>query len=208
MTAAQQTEVKIVEATKADSDNLGLILASVFRDHPLYVYMKKDPEKRLKMAQWINKRVVAYGLVYGTVFTDENRIGTSVIMPTGDGALTIPRMVRLGLLQAPFKMGLGGFRKFMKFSMETESVRKRHMTGPHYLQLTVGVNPDVQGKGVGSALLQAGIELAESHGQDAYAETVLEDVVGWYDRYGYKTVAETPVPHIGTLYSMVRRVGA
>lgn len=200
--------MEIVEATKEDTKPLGMILAKVFEDHPFYKYVTEDPAKRKRMAAWMNQRMVAYGLAYGTVFTDEQKIGVSVIMPTANGALTIPRMIRLGLVMAPFYFGIGGFRKFMKFSSQTEKVRKGLMKDDHYLQLTVGVNPDVQGGGVGTALLKAGVELAESKGLDAYAETVLDGVVSWYDKNDYKVIAETSVPNVGTLYSMVRKAGS
>ena len=188
--------MKIVEASKQDTEKLGLILASVFEEHPFYHYVTDDPERRRRMAIWMTRRIIAYGLAYGTVFTDEDRIGTSVIMPTDRGAITIPRLIRLGLWQTPFKMGWGGFRKFLKFSSQTEEIRKGLMEGEHYLQLTVGVNPDVQGAGIGSALLQAGIEVAENAGQDAYAETMLENVVGDADRRAVvDSQSQAPRPH-------------
>ncbi len=199
--------MKIIKATDADIQQLGLVLGGVFRAHPMMRYMIDDAEKRKRATNWLNERAVAFGMAYGTVFTDEGRNGVSVIMSSEGGGMTVPRMVRHGLYKAPFKMGWGGFRKFMKFSSQTEAIRKRLMPDPHHIMLSIGVKDEMQGRGLGTALLEAGFKVFDAAGQDAYVETFFEKNVPWYDSNGYKVVEENEFEGVGTLWSMVRKAG-
>ena len=195
----------IVRASNTDRQVLWPALADAFQAHPLYEWMTTDPDRRRKMVNWIQDRTVAYGLRYGTVFTDAQKLSASVILPTGGAAVTIPRMVRTGLWQAPFRMGWTGFRKFLRFSSQTEEVHKRHTSGPHYFQLAVGVDPSAHGQGIGSALLTAGTDMADEAGLACYAETMFPRSVEWHERFGYEVVEEAEFAGVGPMWAMVRR---
>ncbi|MDA1297120.1 MAG: GNAT family N-acetyltransferase [Chloroflexi bacterium] len=196
--------MNIVRATEADRKVLGPALANAFPDHPLYRWMIAEPRRRQKMVSWIEDRVVAYGLRYGVVFTDDRKVSASVILPTDGPGVTVSRMLRTGLWQAPFRAGWGAFRKFLRFSSQMEAIHRRHMTGPHYLQLSIGVDPPAHGLGIGSALLTAGTDLADEAGLACYTETLLERSMEWHTRFGYAVVEETNVPGVGPIWAMVR----
>jgi GNAT superfamily N-acetyltransferase len=136
----------------------------------MYAFMVVDPEKRQTMVNWIQDRTVAYGIRYGIVFTDDQKFSASVVPPTGGTAITIPRMLRVGLWRAPFRMGWGGFRKFLRVTSQTEDIHKRHMAGPYYFELATGVDPAAHGKGVGSALIRAGTDMADEAGLACYTK--------------------------------------
>ncbi len=202
--------VKVVHASKSDSDHLGTIFGKVWEDHPLYCHMIENPEKRHRMARWVNQRVVAYGQYYGTVYTDENKTGASVFMEAGGKGITIPKLIRLGLLQAPFKMGWGGFRKFLRFTSVTEEIHKRHMPGLHCFEIATAVDADLHGNGIGSALttaalVTAGTDVADKNNLPCYTETVFENAAEWYEHLGYETIEEVSIPEVGKMWAMVRQ---
>ncbi len=58
-----------------------------------------------------------------------------------------------------------------------------------YLDM-VGVDPVHQGRGVGSALIRHGLELAAAEGADAFLETSLSGNVAYYERLGFRVVEE------------------
>lgn len=210
MSAWLASSVKVVEASKSDTEHLGSILGEVWKDHPLYCYMIEDEAKRHRMARWVNQRVVAYGQHYGTVYTDEGKTGASVFMEANGQAITLPRLIRLGLHMAPFKMGWSGFRKFLRFSSQTEKVHKRHMPGRHYFEIATAVDAAKHGEGMGAmvttaALVTAGTEVADVAGLPCYTETVFENVVEWYERFGYNVVEEVDIPNVGKLWALARQ---
>jgi GNAT superfamily N-acetyltransferase len=68
-----------------------------------------------------------------------------------------------------------------------------HPREPHWYLGTLGVDPEVQGRGVGSALLAAWLAGADRDGLPAYLETDRERNVGFYARAGFELAGETQV---------------
>jgi GNAT superfamily N-acetyltransferase len=66
---------------------------------------------------------------------------------------------------------------------------------PHRWLRAVGVSPEVQGQGVGSALLEHGIGAADRDGVGCFLVTATEANVAWYQRFGFEPVADyRPTP--------------
>ena len=57
----------------------------------------------------------------------------------------------------------------------------------------VGVLPDRQGGGVGSALMEAFVARVDDDGSAAYLETDKPENVGFYERFGFETTGEDQV---------------
>ena len=62
-----------------------------------------------------------------------------------------------------------------------------------YLEV-LGVDPLVQGAGVGTALVHHGLELARSGGAAAFLETSVAANVSFYQRFGFNVVDERDAP--------------
>lgn len=59
----------------------------------------------------------------------------------------------------------------------------------------VAVDPDHQGRGIGSALIRFGLERAVPDGADAFLETAISDNVSYYERFGFRVVEDCePIP--------------
>lgn len=62
---------------------------------------------------------------------------------------------------------------------------------------TVGVAPEAQGQGLGSAVLVPGIQAAAHAGYPAFLETSSERNVKFYERLGFEVTAEILLPDNG-----------
>jgi ribosomal protein S18 acetylase RimI-like enzyme len=80
-------------------------------------------------------------------------------------------------------------------------------THPHercwYLNL-VGVDPQHQGRGIGSALLRPVLDRCDADGEGAYLEATSGDNRRLYERHGFETVRELPLPGGPSLWAMWR----
>ncbi len=202
--------MEITTATRADIKPLGAILAEVFEHSPIMAHVIPNEEKRLRVNRWLNERIIDYGLAYGTVYTNENKTGAAVYLPVTGRAITLPRLIRLGLHQAPFRMGLRGMKRFLSFASLTEKVHKRHVTGDHYVELAAGVDRSAYDSPLGSAmamtaLVKAGTDVADRAGKVCYTETVFENAKDWYLGFGYEVVEELDLPHIGPMWALARK---
>lgn len=76
---------------------------------------------------------------------------------------------------------------------------------PHWLCLYVGVRPDAQGRGLGKALLQPGLDLADASGSPAHLVATNPATAPFYERFGFRILAEVePAPDVPALRPMWR----
>ncbi len=70
---------------------------------------------------------------------------------------------------------------------------------------TVGVAPPSQGRGLGRAVLEPGLEAARTEGYPAYLETSSPENVTFYERLGFEVTGKVSLPDDGPdVWAMVR----
>jgi GNAT superfamily N-acetyltransferase len=80
-----------------------------------------------------------------------------------------------------------------------------HPARPHWYLSGIGIDPPVQGTGVGSQLLHSRLARCDTAGLPAYLESSKERNVPFYERHGFTVVGELTVPDGGpTLWLMWR----
>jgi GNAT superfamily N-acetyltransferase len=70
--------------------------------------------------------------------------------------------------------------------------------------MLLGVTPERQGRGVGSALLRAVLDRADREGSPAYLEATSRRNRALYERHGFVTIGELTVADRPPLYAMWR----
>jgi len=84
-------------------------------------------------------------------------------------------------------------------------VEGMHPHEPHWYLATLGTAVELQGQGVGSALMQPVLEHCDAEGLPAYLESSKERNVPFYRRHGFEVVKEVPLPGGGPkLWTMWR----
>jgi ribosomal protein S18 acetylase RimI-like enzyme len=84
------------------------------------------------------------------------------------------------------------------------SVERRHPDDRHLYLAVLGVDPDRQRAGVGSALLAPGLELCDRDGLPAYLETGKERNLAFYARHGFRVTGRLGLP-LGPPVWLMRR---
>ena len=93
----------------------------------------------------------------------------------------------------PFGIGLGPFAKFMVANEVMGKLHKKYVPEPHWYLLIVGVDPDLQGRGLGSALVKEGLVRADEANCPCYLETSEERNLAFYERCGFAVVGTAPL---------------
>jgi GNAT superfamily N-acetyltransferase len=171
-------------ATRADVPALASALAAAFRSDPVWRWITgADPERWDARAPRAFGAEVAVKLPYGHTYTVDDRVGAALWAPpatwrgtVGDG-LRVARPM-LGLC------GLAGSRRGIGVLRATE---KAHPKGDHWYLAVLGTDPDHQGRGIGSALLQPVLERCDLDGTGAYLESSKPENVPFYERHGFRT---------------------
>jgi len=182
--------VTAIELLRRDAiDTAAVTLERAFFADPMFAWIFPDPATRPAALRRLNRVPVEYGLRYGRVTASHDAKAVSVWVPPGPG-ITIPRMIRSGLLGVPFRTGFGPFAKFMDANDTMDKIHKKRIPEPHWYLVVVGVDPALQKRGVGSALVKEGLAHADESGCPCYLETSEERNLAFYERLGF-AVLET-----------------
>jgi len=101
----------------------------------------------------------------------------------------------------------GAYRRFRAYTEWNFAVQRRAHPGGALFLSGLGVDPELQGRGVGGALLEAG--LAREPRADAVLLTNNPRNIGFYERHGFAVVREEPMPGGGPpTWAMVRQPGS
>jgi len=79
-----------------------------------------------------------------------------------------------------------------------------HPSEPHYYLNTVGVKPDLVGRGHGAAIIQYTLDLADRTSEPCYLESSSPRNIPLYQRLGFEVVNEIVMPNGPTMWSMWR----
>lgn len=112
--------------------------------------------------------------------------GTVTCVPPGRMATSFLDKVRAGLLLVPFAIGYGTMRRLMRLGALHEQMERPY---EHFFYVhMMGVLPEMQGLGVGSALMMRMLEDRVPPTMGTYLTTNSERNVRFYERLGFRTL--------------------
>jgi ribosomal protein S18 acetylase RimI-like enzyme len=164
------------------------ILATSFAADPMIVTMMPNAALRSRaLPHALRGQLIesmAAGGAHGA-WDGEQLVGVAVTRPFGTATLlgtrlrAMPSYVGAATLNLPF---------VPRMVRETSKAAAHHPTDPHtYVQL-VGVHPDAQGRGVGSALLRHVFDTSDAAAHPVYLETSNPRNIPLYERHGFRVV--------------------
>lgn len=188
----------LVKADMSDIERVASILADAFSEDPIMMWTLRTPE--------ILKRSLLHLLpalyLEGGWITRSANAGAAVwLFPGGRQHLTAGQTTRLGLSMLPY-LGITGLIRAHRVD---GSVSRQRPDEPHLYLFMVGVSQFVRGTGLGSRLIEQGLDEAQKNGWPVYLETSQPDRVGYYQKKGFRLVSSfTPVKGAPTLWTMRR----
>jgi ribosomal protein S18 acetylase RimI-like enzyme len=160
------------------------------------------------------KRDEARRRFFHTVIVDLGRGRIRVDRPSGGGAAAVwmssKALATISMIDEiralPTLLHATGLRRFGRLSAARADMDKHHpMARPHAYLWFLGVTPEAQGHGVGSALLRVANDRLDAAEEPAYLETQTERNVALYLRHGFEVISEhRPRPDAPRLWSMWR----
>nr|ACB70965.1 GFP2APuro fusion protein [Cloning vector L071 RRI-Green] len=175
-------------ATRDDVPRAVRTLAAAFADYPATRHTV-DPDRHIERVTELQELFLTrVGLDIGKVWVADDGAAVAV--------WTTPESVEAGAVFAeigPRMAELSGSRLAAQQQMEGLLAPHRPKE-PAWFLATVGVSPDHQGKGLGSAVVLPGVEAAERAGVPAFLETSAPRNLPFYERLGFTVTADVEVP--------------
>ncbi len=191
------------QAGIADARSLADALAAAFYADPVMSWLIPDDRTRhARLRRFFRIEVQDLGLRRGTVWTTSKRDGASVCMPPGKWRL--PPSVAIG--RGPAYMAAFGRRLPLATALMAR-LEKRHLRQPHWYFAAIGVVPEMQGRGIGGALMRPTLERCDREGLPAYLEASSERSARLYRRLGFEDREEFRFAGSPPIWLMERPTG-
>lgn len=182
---------KVRTASSADVPALSATLARAFLDDPVigWIFPEADLEARLRryFSMYLRHISLRHSATFTTDGTDGSHGGAIWLPPDKweltpwDIVRTLPTTTRSLGRRLPFAL-----RALLQ-------IERKHPKAPHYYLATLGTDPEHQGKGIGSALMQPVLARCDTEGLPAYLESSKERNLAFYARHGFEVTEEFPV---------------
>jgi GNAT superfamily N-acetyltransferase len=189
----------MVRADEADVEALSQVIADAFFPLPPCRWLISDGAARREILPGFFRMYVEHAMADGTVYTTAARTAAALWIPTGPGGPRQPDGYDEQLAEVTGKWA----EQFVIFDQQLDA---HHLTGvAHHHLAILAVRPDVQGRGIGTALLDAYHAILDGEGTVAYLEASDERTRGIYLRHGYADYGSPiELPGGPFMYPMVR----
>jgi GNAT superfamily N-acetyltransferase len=180
------------EVRKAsDSETVGLArtLALAFHADPVFSWVVPDPERRAgALASGFDLFLRRLWLELGESYTAGECDGAAIWHPPGRWKVTLGEQLRLF---PGFARAWG--RSTPRALAALTALERGHPSEPHYYLAVMGVQPDRQGRGLGSKLMHPVLTRCDRDGVGAYLEASTSRNRSLYERHGFVTTSEDTV---------------
>ena len=197
--------MKILELPRSEYPQASLTLTRAFFNYPDLSYYFPDLGKRQAQLNWMLLSGLVQAGRIGKVLTTDNGLGIMPLLLPGARQINFWDYLASGHLIAPLKMSRESLKKMQFCETYTMQVHHQFMVDrPHFYIWYLGVNPEAQGQGLGSALIRYVQTLAGDAQKPIYLETHTTSNVAYYEHLGFKTLAENKIPgHPLSFYNLL-----
>ena len=157
------------------------ILSKSFDDNQSINYIVKQDSKRKKRIEKLIGYCFEVCLVKGQIFMSNDDKACALILHPERKMGSIKEM----LLNMKLAINSIGASRSFKVLKREKLIKQNHPKEPFYYLWFIGVTPDAQGKGIGSALIEEVFQKYNKGTRPFYLETSVVKNISWYEKYGF-----------------------
>ena len=179
--------LEVRAAKPEDRATLGAALANAFGEDPLFRWIagpKAPLEARMRIMFDAMLKLTLHKPDH-MVFVAEDGSGGAIWQPvgkwklqTGDLVRAMPAMMRAFRARSPAMIGA------------LSAIEKVHPAEPHYFLEVLGTRQNQQSKGIGSSVINLGLDRCDEEGVPAYLESSNPQNIPFYARHGFEVRGE------------------
>ena len=179
----------IRHARADDLDAVTAVLARAFDDDPVMSWLFPDDAARVRKSGRFFRLRMKQFLPQGEVYTTPDHAGAAIWAIPGQWHLPALATLQMIAVLAP-AVGPRGPRA-VRGMMQIDGA---HPTEPHYYLAVLGTEPELQGGGIGSALMRPVLDMCDRDEVPAYLESSKERNIAFYARHGFRVTREMKLP--------------
>jgi len=175
------------------------VLARAFHDDPVWVWALPDARRRRRVLPWVFTRIVALEARRVHVVGAGDVAAVALWVPPAARPTTRGELWRAGFPLMPVRLGREGFRRVEAFQSASRGLLERFGYRSAWFLSGLGVDPSAQRGGLGTALVEWGLERARESRRPAVLLTSNAENIPFYERLELEVVAEERLPAEGPL---------
>ena len=171
-------------ATAEDYENVVRVLARAFENDPVANWMLRRDHMASAFGTFFKHAVLPHDEAW---IAGED--GVALWTPPGKWNATGFQLFAM----APALLAAVGATKLVARARAAQRVSERHPRERHWYLFAIGVDPKMQGKGIGSKLLRVVLDRCDADKTAAYLEASPETNARLYARHGFRVTEELRV---------------
>jgi ribosomal protein S18 acetylase RimI-like enzyme len=197
-----------VERLSADAASAaGAVLAASHHDYPAFRSQIPDPQVRNRFLLPFQTGAARDAAIYGHLFgayLDNHLAGVALWQPPGRFPLSPLRKARM--TPALLRAAIAAPRAFPRFARSGAALERAFPDEPVWYLETLGIHPNSQRRGVGAALLAAGLSVVDADHVACHLHTSDEANIEYYKRWSFQLTQPgfSAGPNGPTYYGMTR----
>jgi GNAT superfamily N-acetyltransferase len=181
-------DAKIVRLDKSQMPAAAQMLSRAFYDDPLMRYAIPDPDGRARLLPSLYERMIRFGMLAGEVYaTADAPDGVAIWIPP-NAKWTRENIEASGMHEFATLIGNDAYQRYREVVSQEWQARLREIPGSGWYLFILGVEPRVQRRGLGGALMHPILERADKEQVVCYLETENERNVAFYLKQAFEVV--------------------
>ncbi len=178
---------EIRKASPSEATALGRTIARAFQDDPVFGWLIADPGRRLvTMERGFALFLRRLWLKHDETYVTGEAAGVCVWEPPGTWQVGVGEQIAM----APAVARVYG-RLLPRLLLTLMALEKGHPREPHYYLPFIGVEPESQGHGRGSALMHPVLSRCDAERKAAYLEASSPRNRALYELHGFEVTEES-----------------
>lgn len=184
----------MLKLEKEQIKEASLMLSRAFKDELKDIF--PDPEERRIKEPYVNEFLVRRDYSYSIASITSPKLEGIAIWMHSDKRERRPfwRIITSGAIWQAVKIGIRPLWKMQSYDSYIEKKHRELMPNKHWYLAVLAVDPEYQGKGHASKLLNEMLSNIDEDGLPCYVETEGESNVSMYRHFGFKVVSEFVIP--------------
>jgi ribosomal protein S18 acetylase RimI-like enzyme len=191
-------EIHDVRGSLEERRSLAALLATTFEGYPLTDWVVGDRPGPARRRERYFSILLDEGFRRGRVLRDGGGQGAAVWFPPGGWAIGARDFLRT----LPSWLRVTGPRALGSRLRGLYALTQARPPGDAWTLEVLGVHPQARRRGIGSRLVQAGLEQARRDGVGAFLLTSSADAVPFYTRLGFSVTKQLAVPGGPPMWSL------
>ena len=194
--------VEIVRLEPGQVAEASAVLARAFQDDPAWKWVLPNDRRRATLLPWLFR--INFDVTEAQVWTTEGEIaGCARWLPPGRPQIHVGPMLR-ALVATPMRVREATSR-FLAYGRAVEAMRAAAVPEPHWYLAGIGVEPSRRHTGIGTALMQPGLDASSRESVPCALLTNNEENLPFYEHHGFEVVRQGRTPDDGPQAWMMRR---